>query len=203
MNDYEWEFMQDSRDKKRTARGASARASRRRGLKGAVKTPVDYLKGKERKAYMSENTITSIISYVEFKALDLSQRGRVLARLLQKYTKAQLRLEWGVSSAVLSGIIYRLKKICPELVDVAAVTRYAAPAMVTTISSEPCCSVEGGVPAAKVIFSMALNGEFSGSDLPNRLLNISGLLDAGKMYHVTFTLEELEDTICLSENELM
>ena len=48
INYYEKLFEKDSREKKRIARGASARASRKKGFKGGVRTPSDFMTKKWR-----------------------------------------------------------------------------------------------------------------------------------------------------------
>ena len=72
MNDYEWDFVKDSMDKKNVAR--SARSTRTHcGKGGAVKFPSDYLTKKELKAMSGEvikyASLKKPMSWNEFKEL--------------------------------------------------------------------------------------------------------------------------------------
>ena len=58
LNNVKAMFNNEIRDKKRTARGIHNRASRR-GIRGGVRTPVDYLTGDDKKKYMGNGKVVS------------------------------------------------------------------------------------------------------------------------------------------------
>jgi hypothetical protein len=191
MDEYEWEFMQDSMEKKRIARGAHHKASRKRGFKGAMKTPIDNLKGKARKIYMNEVTTSSIISFAEFKELPLTQRAKVMAHLLQKNKRSVICSAWGITPGALSGIVYRMKKASPELSD-----KLGGP--IRPISKAPVenAPVVTAISEETAIFQVSINGEFNGADLSARILGFLSMLDtqtSDKRYQLALKLVELED----------
>ena len=60
INYYEKMFEKDSREKKRIARGASARASRKKGFKGGVKTPSDFMTKKQIREMSGKVKVSNI-----------------------------------------------------------------------------------------------------------------------------------------------
>lgn len=88
MGNIEALLFKDTLDKKRTARGAFNRASRRKGFKGGVLTPVDYLKGKEKREYMNNGKVVTyymVENWQEFKGLSLENQEQTFVHLIKKY----------------------------------------------------------------------------------------------------------------------
>lgn len=86
MNEYEYQFMQDCREKKRTASGARHRATRgKRSF--TVHNPSDYLTQKQIKEMSSPVTTFQAkpMTYDEFKTLDEHQQRAYLNYLLSEY----------------------------------------------------------------------------------------------------------------------
>lgn len=88
MNDYEWDFVKDSMDKKNVAR--SARSTRTHcGKGGAVKFPSDYLTKKELKAMSGEvikyASLKNPMSWSEFKELPDDLKKEYIASIRAKF----------------------------------------------------------------------------------------------------------------------
>lgn len=88
MNDYEYEFMCDSRDKKITAR--SARSTRtHNGKRGSVKFPSDYLSKKEIKAMSGEcikyASLKKPMTWTEFKELPNDLKKEYIAFIRERF----------------------------------------------------------------------------------------------------------------------
>lgn len=88
MNDYEWDFVKDSMDKKNVAR--SARSTRTHcGKGGAVKFPSDYLTKKELKAMSGEvieyASLKKPMSWEEFKALPEDLKKEYIISIREKF----------------------------------------------------------------------------------------------------------------------
>lgn len=85
-NDVNRIFLEDSREKKRTAVGIHARASRLGFIRGGIKTPSDFLTAKEKRALNGEVKISNM--YDEYK--DIENVNITLDDLLTK-SNAELK----------------------------------------------------------------------------------------------------------------
>lgn len=86
MNEYEHLFMQDCREKKRTASGARHRATRgKRSF--TVHNPSDYLTKKQREELSSPviSFTAKPVTYEEFKAMSDDQKKAYLNFIIEKY----------------------------------------------------------------------------------------------------------------------
>ena len=86
MNEYEQLFMQDCREKKRTASGARHRATRgKRSF--TVHNPSDYLTKKQREELSSPviSFTAKPVTYEEFKAMDNDQKKAYLNFIIEEY----------------------------------------------------------------------------------------------------------------------
>lgn len=99
-------FAEDVREKRKALSGLRGRASRT-GKISSVKTPVDRLKGKEKKEYLNlENKgkvrkymiwENEIISYEDFLKLSVDQQVACLKSWEGKYTVKQIGAVWGTN----------------------------------------------------------------------------------------------------------
>ena len=86
MNEYEYLFMQDCREKKRTASGARHRATRgKRSF--TVHNPSDYLTKKQREELSSPviSFTAKPVTYEEFKAMSDDQKKAYLNFIIEEY----------------------------------------------------------------------------------------------------------------------
>ena len=86
MNEYEHLFMQDCREKKRTASGARHRATRgKRSF--TVHNPSDYLTKKQREERSAPGISFTAkpVTYEEFKAMDNDQKKAYLNFIIEEY----------------------------------------------------------------------------------------------------------------------
>jgi hypothetical protein len=99
LEDTEYTYYQDIWDKKKTASGARHRASRKKGFKGAVRTPYDFMTRKERKQLSGEvRCYTMPISYTEFKKMkDVRAKIELLEKYLGEFTAKELADLMGTS----------------------------------------------------------------------------------------------------------
>lgn len=88
MNDYEYDFVKDSQEKKVTARSAS-RARTHCGKSGAVRLPSDYLSKKELKAMSGEvieyASLRGPMTWAEFKALPNDLKKEYVLWIREKF----------------------------------------------------------------------------------------------------------------------
>ena len=117
MTDEKYTFVQDLRDKKRTARGARNRRTHC-GKGGAVKFPSDYMTRKELKAMNGEvksYNINSPMQWAEYKALPDDIKIVYIKTLREKYGVPDTRIGkdmLGVSQKSISKEIARLGLSC-------------------------------------------------------------------------------------------
>lgn len=115
MKSYEIErlFNKEIVDKKRVGRGIYNRASRR-GYTGAVRTQVDYLKGKEKKLYMNNGEvkvsnmykdINNVPQAKEIMEMEYDKANKLLTEIKKLHTGSALKTYWGFSN---SSSVYHL-----------------------------------------------------------------------------------------------
>lgn len=115
MKSYEIEkmFNNETKEKKRTGTGVYHRASRR-GYTGAVRTQVDFLKGKEKKKYMGNGEIKvsnmysnldNLPSKRELLHMDIDKLKIILEEVKKNYSSTQICKKLGYKS---SGSLYHL-----------------------------------------------------------------------------------------------
>ncbi|MBZ4649239.1 hypothetical protein [Thermosipho sp. (in: thermotogales)] len=114
-NEYEELFKNDILEKKRLCRSKKVVTTGKK--KVTVMTPVDYLKGLEKKKYINlENDgkvryykmSDILISLDEFKKLDDNKKAEYLKSYLQKYTRNEIAKKWNVKKSFLSYYINKL-----------------------------------------------------------------------------------------------
>jgi len=103
---------QDEIYKKVIARGARNRVSRRRGIKGPVMTPVDFLSGKEKRGYTKPGEVTSYymkpISWDEFLKLNKEHRIKTLETYLNRMDRGTVIKEMGTTKSAFNTQIHSL-----------------------------------------------------------------------------------------------
>ena len=191
MNEYEKDFLDSVRDKKRTARSARARASRKKGHKGGVKFPYDYLSNKEKKKLIGKvviyNMYDKILTREEFNRLGWEGKLQQLDHWKQLHGYKVVGEAWGITStavASLRGFVMTKLGLKPPRKRQAPrknkkQTEVTAPVTEEVIETTPV-PVKG--------FNVSLIGEYTGQQIQERILNMAGLLGSDTTYKLTFTI---------------
>jgi hypothetical protein len=188
-------FEQEGREKARIGRGIHNRASRTGKLKGGMITPVDLIKGKEKKQYKGNSKVITykiitiqdpqkgvievmIMSYESFKKLPQEEKADKLKELLDNYGRAAIEEVWGKRSV--DNCIYRLKK--KDNVKEAA-----------TMEGEGKVDNEQTTAPVRIITKLTstLTG-IEGKEVIERLHKLVGSLREDSMYNLFLNLEELK-----------
>jgi transposase len=197
---FEKEFYQDIREKKRVGTGIYSRAGKR-GYVGKILFSYDLMSRKERREYMKPskvevyNMFDTIIPYNDFKLLDKEQRIKYLQEYTKRFTAKEIAEAWGVKPDTVYNYFYRYK------IPVVKKARGGGPrkrvtetkpaemvSVVNTVTERPKIMVELGEG-----FSVQLNGEFDAETLQRRLEKLAFLLEEGKKYSIKLVLNEIED----------
>ena len=169
----------DAIEKRKTGKGGSHRAPSKKGFKGSVKFPVDFLRGKERRKYMEGETTCRIVTFQEFLNSNKDQRRKMLLNLLETYTRKELAEKWGISCQSLGMYIHKAGGNMPGGRRKKPMT---SPIVKLDIES---------TPTAK--FFISLNLRETGGALQNRFSIISATLLPDKQYAVNMMISEMED----------
>ena len=184
MENIEKLFKQEVQEKKKVGRGAFARASRKKGLKGSVKFHADYLHGKAKKEYMKASELKlGIITFEEFKKLSNEEKASVLPNLLKQYPRAKLRKMWGTNHAAMS---YYCKKFISDNEEEVNVSKQSEeqPRWFGEKQKE-----ESILEDTK--FAVILKGKFTGEDLKKRLTALELILNEGVEFNIEIFIKEL------------
>ncbi len=179
MDEIERVFLEEVAEKKKAARGIHNKATRKK-LRGKVLTPVDFLKGRERKAYMGNSEVKissiydSIIPYDTFKSLPDEEKTKYLLRWLDNgLSTGNIAENWGRSKSVVQYWKGRLNLSGSR----------------PQITKENTCNV---VHAVRKNFTIILSDdEISGSELSDKILTIANSINKERIYKVEFRLTEL------------
>jgi hypothetical protein len=192
--DIERLLREDSIEKRKAGRGESHRASRKKGFKGSVKFPVDFLRGKERRKYMGEETTLRIVTLQEYKDSEKEQQIKMMRNLLEKYSRNELAGIWGVSLRTLQAYLAQLGEKMPKsrpkrktnpnataiIESGATPTQFDEPVMLETF------------PPIVPKFSVSLALCEKGKDLQYRLRTVLATLLRDKHYRIEMILSESE-----------
>ena len=197
INYYEKMFEKDSREKKRIARGASARASRKKGFKGGVKTPSDFMTKKQIREMSGKVKVSNI--YDKYKNLEnLPDKQTMLQMSKNPDTIEELRMILETAKTVhtthaiakymkmSSGTLYCIydrvgvaynksnkvtkQKVVPELKE----------EEVTPIEVKPINQ-----------FTINMKGTYSKEDIENRILALTNLMLDDRTYEFEMILKEI------------
>ena len=197
INYYEKMFEKDSREKKRIARGASARASRKKGFKGGVKTPSDFMTKKQIREMSGKVKVSNI--YDKYKNLEnLPDKQTMLQMSKNPDTIEELRMILETAKTVhtthaiakymkmSSGTLYCIyervgvaynkskrvtkQKVVPELKE----------KEVTPIEVKPINQ-----------FTINMKGTYSKEDIENRILALTNLMLDDSTYEFEMILKEI------------
>ena len=197
INYYEKLFEKDSREKKRIARGASARASRKKGFKGGVRTPSDFMTKKQIREMSGKVKVSNI--YDKYKNLEnLPDKQTMLQMSKNPDTIEELRMILETAKTVhTSHTIAKHIKISPgtlyciyERVGVA----YNKSKRVTKQKVVPKLKEEEVTPIeVKPInqFTINMKGTYSKEDIENRILALTNLMLDDSTYEFEMILKEI------------
>ena len=197
INYYEKMFEKDSREKKRIARGASARASRKKGFKGGVRTPSDFMTKKQIREMSGKVKVSNI--YDKYKNLEnLPDKQTMLQMSKNPDTIEELRMILETAKTVhsthaiakymkmSSGTLYCIY----ERVGVA----YNKSNKVTKQKVVPELKEEEVTPIeVKPInqFTINMKGTYSKEDIENRILALTNLMLDDRTYEFEMILKEI------------
>ena len=198
INYYEKMFEKDSREKKRIARGASARASRKKGFKGGVKTPSDFMTKKQIREMSGKVKVSNI--YDKYKNLEnLPNKQTMLQMSKNPDTIEELRMILETAKTVhtthaiakymkmSSGTLYCIY----DRVGVA----YNKSNKVTKQKVVPKLKEEEEVTPIEVKpinqFTINMKGTYSKEDIENRILALTNLMLDDRTYEFEMILKEI------------
>jgi hypothetical protein len=171
-------FLDDVRNKKRTASGVHHKTGKR-GYTGKILFPTDFMTRKEkyntRKAgkVVTTNMYDNIMNYTEFKQLPLEEQKKTMIEYRKRHTNESIRKGWNLSTY--EYFTKLLKKELGIIADKSTPKKekvlQVSPAPVPAIAEPPAKaeSVEG--------FSFTLNGKYTAEKLLKRLEKLTLLLD--------------------------
>ena len=196
INYYEKMFEKDSREKKRIARGASARASRKKGFKGGVRTPSDFMTKKQIREMSGKVKVSNI--YDKYKNLEnLPDKQTMLQMSKNPDTIEELRMILETAKTVHSShTIAKYIKMSPgtlyciyERVGVAYnKSKSTKSNKVTKQKEEEVTPIE-----VKPInqFTINMKGTYSKEDIENRILALTNLMLDDSTYEFEMILKEI------------
>lgn len=191
INYYEKMFEKDSREKKRIARGASARASRKKGFKGGVRTPSDFMTKKQIREMSGKVKVSNI--YDKYKNLEnLPDKQTMLQMSKNPDTIEELRMILETAKTVHSShtIAKYIKMSSGTLYCVydRVGVAYNKSNRVTKQKEEEVTPIE-----VKPInqFTINIKGTYSKEDIENRILALTNLMLDDSTYEFEMILKEI------------
>lgn len=188
MNEIEKTWNEEVREKKRAASGVHGKKGKR-GYVGTMRTPVDLLNGKEKKAYTQSSPVTTsniyydqIMSLDEFKALSRQKKMLVLDAYKQRYKVSELADKWCLSKASVYNYFKSYLKNPPA--DVEQVEQASQPVTVEQSAKEEKHQKK---------CSFTLMGDFEAQSLGKKLNGLAFMLDDKLKYQVEIHVKELAE----------
>lgn len=186
-NDIKAIFREDIKEKKIIGRGVCGRASRKKGFKGKMRTPVDFMKGQEKKDYINRKVVVysmfdTLVSFDEFKSFDMEKRKKYMVEYLKRFSRREIADKWGVKTHTVNDHVHRLGLSQPNPAKGLrhTTTRVkiveATPTLANTLSEK----IEG--------FKVTFGGSYKGKEIQERLLSISQLLVEDREYNIQIIL---------------
>lgn len=192
----EAEIIFNSTTSKKNLSGVRGRASRT-GRKGAVMTPVDYLRGKEKKEYMKNSEVkiynmydNKVLPYDEFKELPVDKQ----VVLMTKW-----REEIGTNNIIKDMKISR-KKFYSEVLNALGIeTKPRGRRGRKDPEEQPAVNIAQNRTEQKILITeerekegifLVIKGAYSGDILSNRLAGLSGLFDEHGEFELKLEIRE-------------
>lgn len=202
INYYEKMFEKDSREKKRIARGASARASRKKGFKGGVRTPSDFMTKKQIREMSGKVKVSNI--YDKYKNLEnLPDKQTMLQMSKNPDTIEELRMILETAKTVhtshtiakhikmSSGTLYCIYERVGVAYNKSKRTKsnkVTKQKVVPELKEEEVTPIE-----VKPInqFTINMKGTYSKEDIENRILALTNLMLDDSTYEFEMILKEI------------
>ncbi|MCR3921959.1 MAG: hypothetical protein NUK65_05480 [Firmicutes bacterium] len=198
----EAELLFNSTTSKKNLSGVRGRASRT-GRKGAVKTPVDFLRGKAKREYMKNSEVKvynmyeeQVLPYEEFKELPIEKQVVLMTKWRDEIGTNNIIKDMKISrkkfySEVLKtlGIETKPRGRRPKKTESMEDAQVEfAEEMVAEITPTVTPMVSQQQDAS---FCIVFNGRFEGYTLSNRLARLARVLDAEGQYQIKVEVSEL------------
>ena len=184
-------FYSDVKEKKLAARGASHRASRKKGFKGGIRLIHDNLSLAQLRKLNGEviiyNMYDNILPYSQFKQLSTEDKKKAMNHWLnvKKYTRRQIQEGFGegVRIQTVHDWISRLGLSKPRLNE----SRIGGASNLGVVR-------ETKVPAPKpaTTLELKLAGEMSGVELRDKITRLDQLISEEQTYVITIDFKELK-----------
>jgi hypothetical protein len=189
-------FLDDVRNKKRTASGVHHKTGKR-GYTGKILFPTDFMTRKEkyntRKAgkVVITNMYDNIMNYTEFKQLPLEEQKKTMLEYRKKHTNESIRKQWNLSTYE-----YFTKLLKKELGIITGSSKASSPKKekVLQVSPAPVPAIAEPPAEAETFegFSFTLKGSFSAETLLKRLEKLTLLLDEETNdFHINLEIKEI------------
>jgi hypothetical protein len=180
--DIERLFYSDVREKKIAGYGASHKASTRKGFRGAVRTPYDFMSRSEKAKLNGEVVSYSMYEQVlkidEFKALTPEQRTNALKVWIESHARVDLAKELGITVTTLD---YHLAKAGLKEFTPSRKPKVEAPVVK---HEEPAIKESG--------FKISLEGIFDSAEAVKRLESVGMVLAENGRYVIRLSVVEVE-----------
>ncbi|MDN4471346.1 helix-turn-helix domain-containing protein [Gordonibacter sp. RACS_AR68] len=193
LNDFEKAFNEEVRDKKRTANGVHGRTGKR-GYVGAVKTPADLLKGKERRQYEGTSPVTvssiydHIIPHDEFKSLSRKKKMILLYEYKKRFTAKEIAEKWDISDKTIY-YYYRAYGVTSGDNPAPDAEEQQSSQAKEAADTSPSENIPPALPAIECSFVMT--GKYDGQSLGKKLGGLSYMMGDHLKYQVEIRIKEL------------
>lgn len=185
-------WAEDIREKKKAAKGVIHRASRNKGFKGGVRTPVDYMSTEEKRAYTAPSEVTTY--YIEGSTEEVSKGTVITRETFDNLTAEQkrkviddLRDEGMTQYKIAEQLGYQISAYYRMLRSIGYKLASTRPVK-TTIPDT--AAIETPTPVIESKFNIALSGVFDGKDLGDRILGLVSILSHNMHYKVELIITE-------------
>jgi hypothetical protein len=198
-NDIEYLLKEEIRDKKRTGTGVFSRASRR-GYTGAVRTQVDYLKGKAKKEYMGNgeitvsnmyDTISNIPSLSELRDMDKEVAKGIVTYARSKHKMKELTKHWGRSDHYLYSTLFKELDINTKAYHARGTKIVNNTDKNPTVSFIQNIANSNSHPEPSDLFELKyIKSEANGKTIKDRIMDYLTVLEEEGIYEISFKIKE-------------
>jgi hypothetical protein len=200
-NDIEYMLKQDAREKKKTGSGVFSRASRR-GYTGAVRTHVDYLKGKAKKEYMKNgeikvsniyDDINNVPSVEKIREMEHNTARNIILAAKSKHGMKELVKHWGFSDNYLYTKFFPEYEIPTRTYKPREVKATEQVTLALPKDDKPVMNPEpvslAAIPVD--IFEIGyIKNDVDGKTIQDRITNYLSVLEEDGIYDIKFTIRE-------------